>query len=167
MRMDEKIREALHKAYTGEAKAALRLKIFAKKAEEEGYAQVAKLFRVIAFSEEIHGARALRVLQEIGSTEDNLKDSFESETKVAKVAYENFIQEALALGENQAAEHFTQSRDVEEGHANLYKSALNDLMEDRSTTYYVCSVCGYISDGVLPEECPVCGAQKNQFVHFE
>ncbi|MGD9033066.1 MAG: rubrerythrin family protein [Desulfobacteraceae bacterium] len=165
--MDEKIRETLHKAYTGEAKAALRLKIFAKKAEEEGYAQVAKLFRVIAFSEEIHGARALRVLQEIGSTEDNLKDSFESETKVAQVAYENFIQQALALGENQAAEHFTQSRDVEEGHANLYKSALNDLMEDRTTTYYICSVCGYISDGVLPEECPVCGAPKDQFVHFE
>jgi rubrerythrin len=167
MAMDEKIREALYKAYTGEAKAALRLKVFAKKAEEEGYAQVAKLFRVIAFSEEIHGARALRVLQEIGSTEDNLKESFESETKVAQVAYENFIQEALALGENQAAEHFIQSRDVEEGHANLYKSALNDLMEDRTTTYYVCSVCGYISDGVLPEECPVCGARKDQFIHFE
>ena len=165
--MDEKIKEALHKAYTGEAKAALRLKVFAKKAEEEGFAQVAKLFRVIAFSEEIHGARALRVLQEMGSTEDNLTKSFESEIKVAQVAYEKFIQQALDLGENQAAEHFTQSRDVEEGHANLYKSALNDLMEDRSTIYYVCSVCGYISDGVLPEECPVCGAKKDKFVDFE
>jgi rubrerythrin len=167
MTMDEKIKEALHKAYTGEAKAALRLKVFAKKAEEEGYSQVAKLFRVVAFSEEIHGTRALRVLREIGSTEDNLKESFESETKVAQVAYGDFIQQALELGENEAAEHFTQSRDVEEGHANLYKSALNDLMEDRSTTYYVCSVCGYISDGVLPEECPVCGANRDQFIHFE
>lgn len=165
--MEQKIRDALHMAYTGEAKAALRLKIFAKRAEEEGYAQVAKLFRVIAFSEEIHGERALRVLREVGSTEENLQESFESETKVAQVAYENFIQQALDLGENEAAEHFTQSRDVEEGHAKLYKSALNDLMEDRTTTYYVCSVCGYISDGVLPEECPVCGAKKDQFVHFE
>ncbi len=167
MRMDEKIRDALQKAYTGEAKAALRLKIFAKKAEKEGYVQVAKLFRAIAFSEEIHGERALRVLREIGSTEDNLQESFESETHVAQVAYENFIQLALERAENEAAEHFTQSRDVEEGHAKLYKSALNDLMEDRTTTYYICSVCGYISDGVLPEECPVCGAKKEQFVHFE
>jgi rubrerythrin len=86
---------------------------------------------------------------------------------VAQVAYGNFIQQALDLDENEAAEHFTQSRDVEEGHANLYKSALNDLMEDRSTTYYVCSVCGYISDGFLPEVCPVCGAKKDQFVHFD
>lgn len=165
--MDDKIRDALHKAYTGEAKAALRLKIFAKKAEEEGFAQLAKLFRVVAFSEEIHGERALRVLREIRSTEDNLQESFESEINVAQVAYENFIQQALDMGENEAAEHFTQSRDVEEGHAKLYKSALNDLMEDRTTTYYVCSVCGYVSDGVLPEECPVCGAKKDQFVHFE
>ena len=59
--MDEKVKDALHQVYTGEAKAALRLKVFARKAEEEGYPQIAKLFRVIAFSEEIHGSLALRV----------------------------------------------------------------------------------------------------------
>jgi rubrerythrin len=165
--MDHRIRDALQQAYAGEAKAALRLKIFARKAEEEGYAQVAKLFRVIAFSEEIHGERALRVLREIGSTEENLQESFESETNVAQVAYDKFLKLAYDLGEKGAAWHFTQSRDVEEGHANLYKSALNDLMGDRVTTYYVCSVCGYISDGILPEECPVCGAKKEKFVHFD
>jgi len=165
--MDHRIRDALQQAYAGEAKAALRLKIFARKAEEEGYAQVAKLFRVIAFSEEIHGERALRVLREIGSTEENLKESFESETNVAQVAYDKFLKLAFDLGEKGAAWHFTQSRDVEEGHAKLYKGALNDLMGDRVTTYYVCSVCGYISDGILPEECPVCGAKKEKFFHFD
>ena len=45
----DKIKEALSQAYTGEAKAALRLKVYAQKAEEEGYKQMAKLFRVIAF----------------------------------------------------------------------------------------------------------------------
>ena len=34
--MDEKIREALREAYVGEAKAALRLSMFADKAEQEG-----------------------------------------------------------------------------------------------------------------------------------
>ena len=60
--------DALYEAYTGEAKAALRLKIFAEKAKEEGYSQIAKLFRVIAFSEEIDGARALLVLGRVKST---------------------------------------------------------------------------------------------------
>ena len=165
--MDDRMKEALRQAYAGEAKAALRLKVFARKAEEEGFPQIAKLFRVIAFSEEIHGERALRVLREIGSTEENLNESFQSETHVAKVAYDEFIRMAFDLGEKAAAWHFTQSRDVEETHAKLYKSALNDLMGERVTTYYVCSVCGYVSDGILPEECPVCGAKKEKFIHFE
>lgn len=165
--MDEKIRDALHQVYTGEAKAALRLKVFAKKAEEEGYTQIAKLFRVIAFSEEIHGALALRVLREIGTTEENLKESFETETGVAQVAYDNFLKLAYELDEKGAAWLFTQNRDVEEIHAGLYRKALSDIMADRVTTYYVCSMCGYISDGILPDVCPVCGATKDKFIHFD
>jgi rubrerythrin len=61
--MDERFKEVFHKVYEGEAKAALRLKIFAKKAEQEGLPQMAKLFHVIALSEEIHGERALRDAQ--------------------------------------------------------------------------------------------------------
>ena len=161
--MDERIKEALHKAYTAEAKAALRLKIFAKKADEEGYPQIAKLFRVIAVSEEVHAERALRVLRAVGTTEKNLTESFESERGVAKVAYNKFLRLAYELGEKPTAWHFTQSRDVEEGHSKLYKSALNDMLSDRVTTYYVCTVCGYVSDGALPVECPVCGANKEKF----
>ena len=56
--MDEKLKEAFHKVYEGEAKAALRLKIFAKISDQEDLPQISKLFRVIAFSEEIHGERA-------------------------------------------------------------------------------------------------------------
>ncbi|MFZ7112280.1 MAG: rubrerythrin family protein [Desulfatiglandales bacterium] len=165
--MHEKVRDALHQVYTGEAKAALRLKVFAHKADEEGFPQIAKLFRVIAYSEEIHGALALRVLKEIESTENNLNESFRSETGVAQVAYEEFLRLAYETGEKGAAWLFTQNRDVEETHAGLYKKALNDLMSDRVTTYYVCSMCGWVSDGVLPDECPVCGTKKEKFVHFE
>jgi rubrerythrin len=165
--MDEKLKEAFHRAYEGEAKAALRLKMYAKKAEEEGFPQIAKLFRVISFSEEIHGMRALRMLREVKSTEENLKASFESETKVAGVAYDQFIKLASELGDTASATTFSQDRDVEEIHAKLYKEAMNHLMEERETTYYVCKVCGYVSDGILPEQCPVCGASKEQFEKFE
>jgi rubrerythrin len=154
---------ALRQAYTGEAKAALRLKVYADKAEEEGYLQIAKLFRVIAWSEEIHGARALRVLKEIRTTEKNLAESFQSERGVAEVAYGRFVQEAEAEGNRAAVLHFSQSRDVEETHAKLYKEAMNHLLEERETTYHVCQVCGYVADGSLPEVCPVCGAGKEKF----
>jgi rubrerythrin len=158
-----KIPEILHQAYTGEAKAVLRLKVYADKAEKEGYPQMARLFRAIALSEEVHGTRALRLLKEIKSTEENLAASFESETKVAGVAYDAFIKIATEEGNRGAALHFSQSRDVEEVHAKLYKEAMSHLLEERETTYYVCTVCGYVSDGALPDKCPVCSAKPEYF----
>ena len=164
--MNEKLKEAFYKIYEAEAKAALRLKIFAKKADQEELPQIAQLFRVIAFSEEIHGERALRMLREIKDTETNLKDSFQSETSVAGVAYDNFIELAENIGDITASTIFSNSRDVEDGHAKLYKNAINHLIGERETTYYVCKVCGYVSDGVWPDACPVCSAPKEQFAEF-
>ena len=163
--MDERLKEAFHKIYEGEAKAALRLKIFAKKADQEELSQMAKLFRVIAFSEEIHGERALRMLREIKDTD--LKESFQSETSIAGVAYDHFVELAEEIGDTTASTIFSNSRDVEDGHAKLYKKAINHLIGERETTYYVCKVCGYVADGVLPEVCPVCSAPKDQFVEFK
>jgi rubrerythrin len=162
----DRTRDALQQAYAGEAKASLRLKVYAEKAEKEGYPQIAKLFRVIAFSEEIHGARALKVLKEIKTTEENLTESFQSEKGVAAVAYGEFVKLAEAEGNQGAVIHFSQSRDVEETHAKLYKEAMNHFLEERETVYHVCLVCGYVADGVLPEICPVCGAKAEQFRPF-
>ncbi|UCD86155.1 MAG: rubrerythrin family protein [Deltaproteobacteria bacterium] len=164
--MDDKLRDSFYQAYVGEAKAALRLKVYAEKAEQENYPQVAKLFRVIAHSEEIHGIRSLRLLKEIKGTYENLTASFESESKVAGVAYDNFIRLANEAGDESAATILSQARDVEDTHAKLYQEAMGHLLEERETTYYVCPVCGYVSDGVLPDECPVCGAKKDKFETF-
>jgi rubrerythrin len=165
--MDEKLKDAFHRAYEGEAKAAVRLKIFAKEAEKEELPQIAKLFRVISFSEEIHGERALRMLREIHDTDANLKESLLSETHVAGVAYDNFLKLAGDLKDDAASTIFSNSRDVEDAHAKLYNKAVNHLIGERETTYYVCQVCGYVSDGILPDVCPVCGAPKDQFVEFK
>ena len=165
--MDERLKEAFHKIYEGEAKATLRLKIFAKKAEQEDLFQIAALFRVIAFSEEIHGERALRMLKEIKDTDANLKESFLSETTVAGVAYDRFVELAEEIGDITASNIFSNSKDVEDGHAKLYKRAMNHVIGEKETTYYVCQVCGYVSDGVWPKVCPVCSAPKDQFVEFK
>jgi rubrerythrin len=165
--MDEKLKEAFHQVYEGEAKAALRLKIFANVAEKEELPQIARLFRVISFSEEIHGERALRMLREIHDTDANLKESLLSETHVAGVAYDNFLKLAADLKDDAASTIFSNSRDVEDAHAKLYNKAVNHLIGERETTYYVCQVCGYVSDGIWPDVCPVCSAPKDQFVEFK
>jgi len=165
--MDDKLKAIYKTIYEGEAKAALRLKLFAKQADREDLPQIAQLFRVISFSEEIHGERALRMLKEIKSTEENLKDSFESETTVAEVAYDQFLKVAADVADKAASIIFSHSRDVEDIHSKLYKKALDHLMTETQTTYYVCQVCGYVSDGVLPDACPVCSAPQHQFREFK
>jgi len=160
--MGERTRNNLYEAFVGEAKAHIRLLAFGRKAEEEGYSQIAKLFRAIAAAEEVHAAGHLRVLGEaiVKSTEENLAFSFESETTVNEVTYPQFIIEAEEEGERAVVLSFGYARDVEEGHAGLYKKAMEHMLRDEASDYYVCGVCGYTSDGVLPEECPICGAKS-------
>lgn len=146
----------LHRAFEGEAKASVRLNIYAQKADEEGYESVAKLFRAISESESIHARNNLRLLSDIKDTETNLSDSFASEVKVAEVGYSEFIAQAESEENRPVATMFTWARDVEEVHARLYEKALEHLLEDEDPTYYICSVCGYVADGSIPDKCPVC-----------
>ena len=73
------------------------------------------------------------------------------------------IKDANMEGNKQVARAFSFHRDVERGHAKLYEKALEHMLGDVDTEYYVCGVCGYVSDGVLPDECPICGAPQKQF----
>lgn len=107
------------------------------------------------------------MLREIKDTDTNLKNSLGSETTIAGVAYDHFVELAEEIGDITASNIFSNSRDVEDGHAKLYKKAMNYLIGERETTYYLCQVCGYVSDGVWPEVCPVCSVPKDQFVEFK
>lgn len=157
----------LYDAYTGESKAVVRLKAFAVKAEEEEYEAVAKLFRAVSESEFVHALNNLRLLREIKDTETNLEEALASEQKIAAVSYDSFIAEAEAEGEKAASAMFAYARDVEKRHAKLYEGALQHMVADKVPDYYVCGVCGYVADDVLPEKCPICGAPEEKFIAVE
>jgi rubrerythrin len=161
----EKTRSNLYEAFVGEAKAHHRLLAFARKADDEGYSQIARLFRAVAAAEGVHAERHLRLLGEavVQSTEENLQSSFERETTVNQVYYPQFIRQAEEEGERAAALTFSQARDVEEGHAALYKHALSVMLRDETHDFYVCHVCGYVAEREAPDQCPVCGAKREQF----
>ena len=159
--------ENLMAAFAGESQANRKYLAFAKKAEAEGFPQIARLFRAAAEAETIHAHAHLRVLDGVKGTEANLMAAIEGEGHEFKDMYPEFLKAAEAEGNKAAVLHFSQSRDVEEIHAKLYKEAMNHFMEERETSYYVCKVCGYVSDGVLPETCPICDAKSDQFVPFE
>lgn len=153
----------LYEAFVGEAKATVRLRSFAEKAEQDGYPQIAKLFRAVSAAEFVHATRALRLMGIIRNTEQNLQRSFESETIVSENHYPQFIKQAEADDDNAARLAFTQAKDAEEYHKTLYKQAMSDLAAERESHFQVCSVCGYVVDGIPPETCPVCGAKREKF----
>ena len=152
----------LKAGFIAESQAHQRNLAFAIKAEEEGYSQVAKLFRAIAEAEEIHAFNHLRLLGAVATTQENLETAFEREN-LASSTYPQFIKEANEEDNAHVARIFSYSRDVERGHAKLYEKALEHMLGDVETEYYVCGVCGYVSDGDLPEVCPICGAPGERF----
>ena len=64
--------ENLKAAFAGESQANRLYLAFAKKAEEEGFPQVAKLFKAAAEAETVHALNHLQVTGQVKSTKDNL-----------------------------------------------------------------------------------------------
>jgi rubrerythrin len=152
----------LKAGFVAESQAHLRNLAFAMKAEQDGYSQVARLFRAIAEAESVHAFNHFRLLGAASDTQENLESAFERENLAAST-YPQFIREANEEGNTSVATILGYSRDVEKGHAQLYKKALAHTMAEEETEYYVCQVCGYVSDGSLPDACPICGAPKGKF----
>jgi len=162
--MGEKTDKNLAYAFAAESKAAARNQAFAAKAEKEGYDQIARLFKAVSEAESVHAQRYLNLMRgKIGSTEENLEAAFQNEIKANVDEYPKLIQEASEEESKIAYTAFSQSRDVESFHADLYKRAMNDMLAERETDYYVCGVCGYIAEDEAPEKCPVCGAVQSKF----
>ncbi|MDQ1333300.1 MAG: hypothetical protein QG552_250 [Thermodesulfobacteriota bacterium] len=162
--MAENTEKNLGYAFAAESKAAVRNDAFAKKAESDGYPQIARLFSAISDAESVHARRYLRLMRgKIGSTEENIETAFQNEIKANVEEYPKLIKDASDEGKESALNAFSQSRDVESRHAELYKKAMNDMLADRHTVYYVCQVCGYVSEDAAPDNCPVCGAVKAKF----
>ncbi|GAB4299172.1 MAG: rubrerythrin family protein [Myxococcota bacterium] len=163
MALKDRTAKNVHIAFVEEAKAYQRLLMFAKKAADEGLPQIAHLFRAVSAAEGIHSRRHFALLESVSDTQTNLERAFQSELAVNGIHYPKMLQEAEEDGEKAAAIVFSQARDVEAVHANLYKKALSHLMEEKTTTYFVCNVCGYIAEGSPPDNCPVCNAKKERF----
>ncbi|SFM93661.1 rubrerythrin family protein [Thermodesulforhabdus norvegica] len=161
--MKETTRRNVEAAFIGEAKAYFRLHAFAKKADEEGYPQIARLFRAVAEAEAVHARNHFSLLERVGTTEENLKSAFESEEFANGVAYPEFLKQAWQDDEKGAIWWFTAARNADERHARLYKHALENMIAERSVLYYVCTHCGWIEEARPPEVCPNCQKPRDYF----
>ncbi|MDP2647394.1 MAG: rubrerythrin family protein [Desulfobacterales bacterium] len=161
--MGNKTEQNLWDAFAGESQANRKYLAFAKKAEGEGYPQVAKLFRAAAEAETVHAHAHLRTLGAVKSTAENLQSAIDGETHEFKTMYPRMIDTAKAENHKGAVRSFTYANDVEKVHAALYSKALENLENLEQVDYYVCSVCGFTCENEPAEACPVCGAKPKGF----
>ena len=162
--MPGKTEKNLAYAFAAESKASVRNATFARKADLEGYSQIARLFRAVSDAESVHARRYLLMMRgKIGSTEENLETAFQKEIQANVEEYPKLIKDASEEDNKNALKAFSHSRDVENRHAQLYKKAITDMLAERETEYYVCQVCGYVSEDEAPDKCPICGAVKEKF----
>jgi rubrerythrin len=154
----------LEEAFAGESQANRKYLAFAKKAEQEGYKQVAKLFRAAAEAETVHAHAHLRVLGGIKSTKQNIQEAIGGETHEFKVMYPEMLAKAKAEGLKQAEISFDYANQVEKIHAGLYGKALANLGKNKEVDYYVCPVCGNTVEEKAPDKCPICDTPGSKFI---
>ena len=162
--------ENLKTAFAGESQANRRYLAFAKKAEEDGLKQVAKLFRAAADAETVHALNHFNVLGGVRDTKENLKEAISGETHEFTEMYPDMIKKAEEEGNEAAKVSFTGANAVEKIHAGLYKKALETVESGKdmeSKDIYVCQICGNTVEGEPPEVCPICQMPKEKFKRIE
>lgn len=158
-----KTEKNLQDAFAGESQANRKYLAFAGKAEEEGFKQIAKLFRAAAEAETVHAHSHLRELKGVNSTRENLAAAISGETHEFQSMYPRMIADAEAEGIKGALRSFQYANAVEKIHADLYQKALDLIGKNQAADYYVCQVCGNTVENGAPDECPICKAAKKMF----
>ncbi len=168
----------LNAAFQGESNAAHRYEAFAKKADAEGHAQAARLFRAASQAESIHKENHKQAILtlggkvkdfkldelKIGTTAENLQAAIKGESYERDTMYPDFIKQAKADSTKDATRTFLYAEKAEGEHAKLYKEALDSLGQRQDAPIYVCKVCGYTTTKLPERNCPSCRESVSEYV---
>jgi len=168
-------------AFKGETNASARYAAFAKKATEEGHAQIAMLFKAASMSENIHAQNHKVVLEELGvavepvtpdvtvnDTRANLEFAIKGEAYEVEEMYPVFLKEADAADNQLATVSLNYAWKTEKKHRDLYQqalTALGDNTEKRlASVYYICPTCGNTYPANAPKRCGISMTSGEKFI---
>jgi rubrerythrin len=170
----------LMEAYNGQSNAHARYLAFAGKADDEGYDQVASLFRAAARAEELHANNHAEVIRKMGrtpkvdvkppnvkSTAENLQAAIQGESYERDTMYPEFIAQARTERNRDAIRSFNYALSAETEHAKLYAGELDQLgllKGSKPAVYYMCTVCGYTVRQISFSKCPSCFNPVEKYV---
>jgi rubrerythrin len=158
----------LKEAFAGESQANQKYRAFAKKAEQDGFANVARLFRTTAEAERIHAEGHLKAENGVGTTAENLQAAITGETYETESMYPPMFKQADSEG-HKAKRMFGYAMEAEAVHAKLYRLALEAVQQGKDLAevdFYLCPVCGNVEFGKPTDVCPICGTKPDKFIQI-
>ena len=169
-------------SFAGESQARSRYTLFAEKAREEGYEQIAAVFLETAEQELSHARRFFSMLEGgtveitaaypagvVGDTAKNLAEAAAGEREEWGELYESFAKTAQEEGFPQIANLYRLIAKVEQMHEQRYLKLLERLengreFEEPEPIEWMCRKCGFtITAKSAPKRCPVCGIDQGWF----
>jgi len=159
----------LKTAFAGESQAHMRYLIFAKRAEAEGFLNIARLFKAISHAEKVHATNHFNALGLVRGSSDSLQMAIDGETYEVNEMYPAFNAVAQLQDEKGAMQTINYALQAEKIHANMYqkaKQAADSRKDIQLGSMFICGVCGHTVEGEAPERCPICGASKEKFRKF-
>jgi rubrerythrin len=176
-----KTTENMQAAFEGETTASAKYAAYSKKAEQEGYHQIALLFKAASTAENIHANNHKAVLQESGvsvpiikpeftvkSTKENLQDALTGETYEVTTMYPEFLTAANTAGNQLATMSLNYAYKTEKKHKSFYEAALtalqNSTEKSLSTVFYVCPTCGNTYETTAPARCEISMTSSEKFI---
>jgi rubrerythrin len=162
-------KDYLKSAFSGESRAHMKYRIFADKAEEEGFKDIARLFRAIAFAERVHASNHLNALNGGNLTIDNLGIAIDGETFEVIEMYPAYKAVAELRDEKKAVTSMHYALEAEKIHAALYGEAKDSAGAGQDMEIgdiHICPVCEHTVVGKAPDRCPICGVQGDKFRKF-
>ncbi len=164
-----KTEKNLREAFAGESQARNKYTYFASVAKKAGYEQIAALFLKTADNEKEHAKLWFKELEELGSTEENLKAAAEGENFEWTDMYDRMAKEADEEGFPELAEKFRGVAAIEKAHEERYRKLLENVetkqaFEKAGVVMWECRNCGHLVVGEkAPEICPVCAHPQSFF----
>ena len=164
-----KTEQNLREAFAGESQARNKYTYFASVAKKAGYEQIAALFLKTADNEKEHAKLWFKELEELGTTEENLKAAAEGENFEWTDMYDRMAKEADEEGFPELAEKFRGVAAIEKEHEERYRKLLENVetmkvFEKAGVVMWECRNCGHIVVGEkAPEICPVCAHPQSFF----
>jgi len=167
--MHEMTKSNLEASFAGESQAHMRYLVFADKAEREGFSNVARLFRAVAYAERIHATNHFKALKGLGETSENLQAAIDGETFEVEEMYPAYKSVAELQEEKRALRYMDFALEAEKVHADLYGKASDSVQAGGDVEFgeiHICEVCGWTVHGDAPDRCPLCNAKRERFKTF-